>query len=181
MDAGKTVVVCAMVACVTSITVRSAAGADAAPGLPARAPSLVRVADPFNARAVRVALEGATRRLQQPLCQELFTDFSDGDGRSLQQNLLALGETGGSYMEKILFYDGHAQGRCRQPQVMAYTQPGSRVVFVCGRAFSAAYRRGEHRMAEAVMIHEALHSLGLGENPPSSAAITARVLQKCGR
>ena len=34
--------------------------------------------------------------------------------------------------------------------------------------------------AEAVIIHETLHSLGLGENPPSSQAITHRVLQQCG-
>ena len=35
-------------------------------------------------------------------------------------------------------------------------------------------------LARAVIIHEALHSLGLGENPPSSQAITARVLNRCG-
>jgi len=30
------------------------------------------------------------------------------------------------------------------------------------------------------MIHEALHTLGLGENPPTSAEITERVLARCG-
>jgi hypothetical protein len=33
--------------------------------------------------------------------------------------------------------------------------------------------------AQAIVIHEALHTLGLGENPPSSAEITARVLASC--
>ena len=34
---------------------------------------------------------------------------------------------------------------------------------------------------EAVLIHELLHSLGLGENPPDSAAITDRVMARCER
>jgi hypothetical protein len=33
----------------------------------------------------------------------------------------------------------------------------------------------------AVIIHEMLHSLGLGENPPSSKEITLRVMQRCWR
>jgi hypothetical protein len=35
--------------------------------------------------------------------------------------------------------------------------------------------------AAALIIHEELHSLGLAENPPSSAAITDRVISRCGR
>ena len=31
------------------------------------------------------------------------------------------------------------------------------------------------------MIHELLHSLGLGENPPSSDHITARVRERSGQ
>ena len=33
---------------------------------------------------------------------------------------------------------------------------------------------------EITIIHEMLHSLGLGENPPESVAITAQVLKRCG-
>jgi hypothetical protein len=36
------------------------------------------------------------------------------------------------------------------------------------------------RHAEALVIHEMLHSLGLGENPPPSDEITARVRARCG-
>jgi hypothetical protein len=151
-------------------------------GLPKNGPNPgpVRIEDPFTARAVRGAIDGAAQRLRRPRCQELFTDFSDAQGRSLRENLEAQGGDGAAYVEMMLFYDGQRAGRCRQPWVMAYTQPGSRVVFVCGRAFEAAYR-GERRQAEAVVIHEALHSLGLGENPPSSAFITQSVLKKCNR
>jgi hypothetical protein len=34
-------------------------------------------------------------------------------------------------------------------------------------------------VAEATVIHEALHTLGLGENPPTSREITAGVLKRC--
>jgi len=30
-----------------------------------------------------------------------------------------------------------------------------------------------------LVIHEVLHTLGLGENPPSSATITIRVQNRC--
>jgi len=34
-------------------------------------------------------------------------------------------------------------------------------------------------LADAALIHESLHSLGLGENPPSSLEITSRVISRC--
>ena len=55
-----------------------------------------------------------------------------------------------------------------------------------GRPF---LRRPVHARARAkggsgslatVVIHEELHSLGLGENPPSSQEITRRVESRCG-
>jgi len=63
---------------------------------------------------------------------------------------------------------------------LAFTSPGSRLVFVCSRKF-ADLTFGDWDLARAVVIHEALHSLGLGENPPSSLEITARVRARCGR
>jgi hypothetical protein len=42
----------------------------------------------------------------------------------------------------------------------------------------------QHRdpgVAAALTIHEELHSLGLSENPPTSQAITAQVIARCGR
>jgi hypothetical protein len=61
---------------------------------------------------------------------------------------------------------------------MAVTAPGSRVVYVCGRRFAEAQSRSATR-AELVVLHEALHTLGLGENPPDSLEITRRVGQRC--
>jgi hypothetical protein len=159
-------------------SVRAGVPARPADGVPFTGP--VRIEDVWTASAVRHALAGASKRLDRPACQQVFDDFKDGEGRSLQDTLITLGDTGGSYInKKMLFYDGGPKKQCRSG-VLAFTAPGSRVVYVCGEAFSRAFR-DDRRFAEAVLIHEALHSLGLGENPPTSQAITAHVIRRCLR
>lgn len=49
---------------------------------------------------------------------------------------------------------------------------------VCGSRFVRQVGRNP-RHAEATLLHEALHSLGLGENPPSPDYITERVEARC--
>lgn len=124
------------------------------------------------------AVVGARRRLEQPACRGLLAEFSDASGRTLQENLDALGETGGTYLARILFAQGSDRRRCKGDDAYAFTTPGSRVVYVCGRAFKSLAER-DPVMAQAIVIHEALHTLGLGENPPRSSDITARVLARC--
>jgi hypothetical protein len=64
--------------------------------------------------------------------------------------------------------------------------PGRRDVYVCATAGRAASRlaltldRNPH-LAEFALIHEMLHTLGLGENPPTSLQITQQVKRRCGR
>jgi hypothetical protein len=45
--------------------------------------------------------------------------------------------------------------------------------------FNEAAARNASR-AEIAVIHEALHTLGLGENPPDSREITRLVTERCG-
>jgi hypothetical protein len=78
----------------------------------------------------------------------------------------------------VFFYDA-PEWACRSAN-LAVTRPGNRVVFVCGARFQKEMSRNS-RNAEAIVIHELLHSLGLGENPPSSDHITARVRAQCGQ
>ncbi len=139
----------------------------------------VHLGDAFAAAAVRGSLAGASRWLVDERCQAVFTDFRDRDGRPLHEKLTELGVTGQGYLEIIVFHDGSNRDGCVHGNTLAITTPASRVVFVCGREFARAWR-ADRRLAQAVIIHEALHSLGLGENPPSSQAITHRVLQRCG-
>jgi hypothetical protein len=82
------------------------------------------------------------------------------------------------YMRHLFFYDATPQ-LC-STSVLARTIPGSRVIFVCGAHFVLQTSQ-DSRHAEAALIHEALHSLGLGENPPAGHVITERVRAHCGR
>lgn len=143
--------------------------------------SNVRLSDPARAAAVRKALLGAFDRLGDAKCQGIFSDFHDASGRKLQENLDALGRTGQSYLKLVLFYEGSNQRACtssRGEDISAATATGSHVVFICAGNFSEK-RRPKPFGPEAVIIHEALHSLGLGENPPTSDEITWKVFSRC--
>ncbi len=137
----------------------------------------VRIRRPAEAAAVHEAIVGARRRLDDSACRMIFTDFSDSSGRSLQDVLDASGWSAGEYLGLIGFYDGLGDRRCAKVGIAAFTSPGSRNVFICP-GFRSEWR-SDRRYAEIVILHEALHSLGLGENPPSSREITAHVARRC--
>ena len=128
--------------------------------------------------ALERALPGATRKLADPACARVLLDFSDASGRSLQENLDALGQTAPGYLGLIVFSDGHLRRSCGTGDTLAVTHPGSRVVYLCRRFAQATGQSVGYR--ENILIHEVLHSLGLEENPPTSAEITRRVATRCG-
>lgn len=154
------------------------------------APPEVRPSDDFVVQnflpptaqpALSRAVLAARQRLERPDCRSVLFEYSDASGRTLQENLDALGLTGADYLGLISFVDGSRQRPCwtgRQP--FAFTTPGSRVVYVCSREFTRLADKNLE-IATAVVIHEALHTLGLGENPPSSAEITDKVRARCLR
>ncbi len=126
------------------------------------------------------ALEEAARKLSDSRCQEILEDFSDTAGHRLEQNLAATGQAMPAYLGWVLFYEGGGSAPCADRQILAWTNPGSRAVSVCGDQFAALarVRRGD---AANLLIHETLHTLGLGEGPPDAREITARVQSRCGR
>jgi len=126
------------------------------------------------------ALEEAARKLADSRCQEILEDFSDSSGHPLERNLAATGQAMPGYLGWVLFYDGGASAPCADRQILAWTNPGSRAVHVCGEQF-AALARGRTGDAANILIHEALHTLGLGEGPPDAREITAKVQSRCGR
>src|SRR5262245_57662766 len=73
---------------------------DGAGGQP---PFRVRTSRRALAASLEQALSGAADRLAVPACAAIFADFADGDGRALQANLDALGETGPGYLRLIGF------------------------------------------------------------------------------
>jgi hypothetical protein len=139
----------------------------------------VRITDTVTATAVRRSIRGAARRLREPECRRLLDEFVDAGGRRLTDTLSERGFAAPAYMGYMLFYDGTWNPACGRPQVVAVTlAPGSRIVHVCASRFRGVYAHNPS-LAEAYLIHEMLHSLGLGENPPTPPAITSRVLEGC--
>jgi hypothetical protein len=89
--------------------------------------------------------------------------------------LRSTGRTAQEQIDLLVFESGLGRPGCRGGQ-LAFTHIGSPAVSICLRPFTLLRPREQ----EAVLIHEMLHSLGLGENPPESVAITTQVLKRCG-
>jgi hypothetical protein len=122
------------------------------------------------------AAREAMRRLQEPNCQRLLDEFTDRDGRPLRERLGT--STPSAYLAHLVLREGEiprGSGHCASRGAAAFTAGGA-AVFVCGTSF---HKLGQGARANA-LIHEMLHTLGLRENPPSSAEITRRVVALCG-
>jgi len=148
---------------------------------PAVAPSAdeasnVRLVHNSERFAVARALESVARNLARPECQALLDEFQDASGRPLRAALEASGRSAPEHLGRLFFYDA-PPSFCRT-STLAATVPGSRAIFVCGARFVRQMRTNP-RHAEATLLHEVLHSLGLGENPPSPDSITERVRERC--
>ena len=125
---------------------------------------------------VTLAVEGAVRRLNHGDCREVLSDFADGQGQSLSAVLVSRGQTIDEHLHDVWFLDGGGQHACTRRDTDAFTVPGGRLIFMCPRLV----RRPVGRHQEILVIHEVLHTLGLGENPPTSEAITQQVAKRCG-
>ena len=141
----------------------------------------VPLTDSLHSATARFALEraarGALQRLEGPECGKVLSDFRDASGRTIQERLDLLGETPRSYIARLTFRESFDH-RCQDSVTLAFTYLESREVFICGTQLWKAYQRNPTHV-EALVIHEMMHTLGLGENPPSSLEINARVLKRC--
>jgi hypothetical protein len=151
------------------LTLSGAASAHAQAGL--------RPLPPFEAQSVGFAREGAMRRLREPGCQALLDELRDAEGRPLSARLAAFGVPADQYLAMIPFLDGTGRSLCKGGQSQLLTVRGVARVVVCQPFLQTVER--ERVTAEVYVIHEMLHTLGLGENPPSSQEITQRVKRQC--
>ena len=138
---------------------------------------LVHIPDPVSRRACRQALDQARRLLEQPGCSSVLTQFADREGHALANRLGALGVDAQIYLTMIVFIDDTRNRACVEG-VIGFTQPDSRVVHLCIDELKRRWQQNPTYVV-AVFIHEMLHTLGLGENPPSTQEITRRVLLQC--
>ncbi len=129
---------------------------------------------------VRAQVQRAAERLGQAGCAQVLSDYSDAEtGRPLDEALRASLLDASTYLGSLEYRPGEAAGPCRDASVAAHTSPGSRVVYVCSK-FLRWQKSRDQSLPVAILIHEALHTLGLGENPPSTFEITAHVVERCG-
>ncbi|HEY6547182.1 MAG TPA: hypothetical protein VI589_04720 [Vicinamibacteria bacterium] len=129
--------------------------------------------------AVQRAWQGARLRLAHPACRQVLSDFSVSSyRRTLAEVPDLLGRSLEEHMDDLTFTDGARKGRCASSVVLAFTRPGDNLIRVCPSQFLAA-TRNDPGYAEIILIHELLHTLGLGEDPPTSLEITARVSERC--
>ena len=138
----------------------------------------IHIDDPYVRDGARRMLEAAATLLANQQCEAVTSDFVDLRGQPLATRLAELGMKASDYLRIVLFYDGAGQGACKRDGILAYTAPGSRIIYLCGRTFLRAAQR-EPEETRTVVMHEMLHSLGLGENPPAAREITHRVKQRC--
>ena len=129
------------------------------------------------------ALRAGSRRLGEPACQAVLTDFRDATGRTLDRALGDAGFTAQEYLWLVFFADGAGHANCETGDAGAFTIAGSRVVHVCPHAVRRLNRL-DPALVEALLIHEMLHTLGLQESPstagaPTTEEISARVESRC--
>lgn len=158
------------------LLVLGALGAGAREPADPETPIVVRNADGATTRVLREAVRAASRWLADDGCREIFSDFRDARGRALVEVLRAVGREGHEYLRWLIFFNGAHEKGCLEGGAFATTMPGSRVVYLCP-GFKNLH--SDRTLAAAIVIHEELHSLGLGEDPPSSLEITNRVLSRC--
>lgn len=137
----------------------------------------VRPLEPGDEKVVVAARQGAQARLRTPECRKLLADFSDAEGRPLEQRLAAFSVPPDEFLATLPLLDGSARPLCKANRSHLLTTAGVPRVFVCRSYLKAVYQ--ERVMAEVYLIHELLHTLGLGENPPTSQDITRQVVRRC--
>jgi hypothetical protein len=136
--------------------------------------------DPDLILAINQVVPKAAKKLEDSRCQTVFSAFRDSTGRTLLENLQTKGESAAVYLKWLIFLNGSEDEFCLNNHIVAGTNPGDRFVRLCGPLFKSI-ARSDSGYAAALVIHEELHSLGLPENPPSSDAITRKVVERCGR
>jgi hypothetical protein len=125
------------------------------------------------------AAQLATKRLRRSECLAVLSDFRDGQDHLLKENLESLRMTAPEFLMSLRFVDGSHVALCDRDNVAAVASPGTPVISICTTTFGRL-RRDNPGLAANVLIHEMLHALGLGEDPPTSEEITRQVGYRCG-
>jgi hypothetical protein len=126
---------------------------------------------------VRRAIDLALAKLALPGCPGVYEDFELPNGGTPRSELDRIGIGPEELLESLVFIDGSRDPVCRIGRAVLTTTPGSPVIRVCPGF--AQFQLRDPGLSASLIIHESLHTLGLGENPPSSSEITQHVERRC--
>jgi hypothetical protein len=130
-----------------------------------------------DAAAVERARKGAVRLLADAECRKIFSEFHDAHGRTIETSLEEWALDPADYLRIVPFVDGTGEPVCHRTDVMLVSTPNVPRIIVCPGFARVERLRPEE--GAIMVIHEELHTLGLGENPPTSAEISRRVRGRC--
>jgi hypothetical protein len=165
------------VALIASAIPPNTVGAQEDPSFTVHPLGYIRVDDAETAAHLRHAILGALEWVRRSECRAVLSDFHDPSGRSISEVLSRRGQSLEEHIQTLFFEDGRHLRGCRRRQWYAATSPGSHFIYVCPAKFHELL--GRPLQTRAVVLHEVLHSLGVGEDPPSSYEITKGVLARC--
>lgn len=119
----------------------------------------------------------AAERLGTGACRTLFELVRDFTGRPVARRLELAERSPSSHFARISFQEAEG-GPCSEDGIAAWSSPGNMHVHLCGRLFRDVAAR-DRREAAAILIHEALHTLGVEEDG-ARLPLTEFVREKCG-
>lgn len=141
-------------------------------------PGRVHLSNGRHRLHLRLVVDRAAKRLAKPACAAVINEFKNTSGEPLGARLEIWGGDPAAAFASQFYRDGEFHQTCARRPVLAFTTPGNPNIYVCSERFFQA-SLADPWYAEIVLIHEFLHTLGLGENPPTSRAITEAVRRHC--
>ena len=127
--------------------------------------------------ALAPARELALEKLGGAACRSVFEALPDFTGRPVARRLEAGERSPSAAFARLRFLDA-ADGPCTNHDIAAWSVAGDPRVRVCRRTFPDVARRDRNEAA-AILIHEALHTLGVAEEA-AKEPLTEFVRRRCG-
>lgn len=165
-------------AVILGITLASGTNAGSARAEPlSRALNSRRIPLGPSAMALTPAVALATERLGTADCRQIFEELRDFTGRPVARRLEAGERSPSAHFARLTFLES-TEGPCRKDVTAAWSVAGDPRVRVCPRTFGAVAAH-DRREAAAILIHEALHTLGVAEDA-APEPLTTFVKRRCG-
>ena len=128
------------------------------------------------ARILGPARDLAVERLGRADCRKIFDEVRDFTGRPVARRLEEGERSPASHFARLTFVEAR-DGPCAA-NLAAWSVAGDIRVRICSRGFGDVAGR-DRRGAAAILIHEALHTLGVAEDA-ANEPLTNFVRRRCG-